>query len=179
MPTALSVSGTSEKKLQPHEANMVDLLDIAPSTTCEVVKIDGNRVIVRGLNGNAIASIMSRFPKLMLLLGGGALDNSWPQLIGQLGNAIGPIIAAGCGYLEDEQRERWGNNRSLPEQLKLLKAIWGLTFPLGLASFVEEITSVVGDMDEGATAKVFKVRLRKSPSSSPSSFDAASHPNLQ
>jgi hypothetical protein len=179
MPMALSVSGMSEKKPQLHEDNMVDLLDIAPSTTCEVVKIDGKRIVVRGLNGNAIASIVSRFPKLVLLLGGGALDNSWPQLIGQLGNAIGPIIAAGCGYLEDEQRERWGNNRSLQDQLKLLKAIWGLTFPNGLPSFVEEITSIVGATDEGAAAKVFKVRLRKSRSPSQPSSDAASHPNLQ
>ena len=159
---------------------MADLLDIAPSTTCEVVKIDGKRVVVRGLNGNAIASIVSRYPKLVLLLGGGALDNSWPQLIGQLGNAIGPIIAAGCGYLEDEQRESAAANRPLGDQLKLLKAIWGLTFPNGLTSFVEEITSVVGAADEGtAPGKVFKVRLRKSPSASQSSSDAASRPTMQ
>jgi hypothetical protein len=160
--------------------NMADLLDIAPSTTCEVVKIDGKRVVVRGLNGNAIASIVSRYPKLVLLLGGGALDNSWPQLIGQLGNAIGPIIAAGCGYLEDEQRESAAANRPLGDQLKLLKAIWGLTFPNGLTSFVEEITSVVGAADEGAgPAKVFKVRLRKSPSASQPSSVAASRPTMQ
>ena len=159
---------------------MADLLDIAPSTTCEVVKINGTRIVVRGLNGNSIASIVSRFPKLVLLLGGGAMDNNWPQLIGQLGNAIGPIIAAGCGYLEDEQRERAANNWPLPDQLKLLKTIWGLTFPNGLASFVAEITSVVGAADEGAgPAKVFKVRLRKSPSASQPLSDAASRPTMQ
>jgi hypothetical protein len=179
MPMALSVSGTSGKKPQLHEDNMADLLDIAASTTCEVVKIDGKRYVVRGLNGPAIASIVSRFPRLVLLLGSGALDNNWPQLIGQLGNAIGPIIAAGCGYLEDEEREKAANNRPLQDQLKFLKAIWGLTFPLGLASFVEEITNVVGAMDEGATAKVFKVRLRKSPSPSQPSSDVASRPTMQ
>ena len=43
---------------------MADLLDIAPATAVEVVKINGNAMItVRGLHGNAIASIVARFPE--------------------------------------------------------------------------------------------------------------------
>ena len=80
---------------------MADLLDIAPSTAVEVVKIDGKRITVRGLHGNAIASIVARFPELGLLLGGGA--DIGPQLIERFGGAIGPIIAAGCGHLGDEK----------------------------------------------------------------------------
>ena len=77
---------------------MADLLDIAPSTSCEVVKLDGTRIVVRGLHGDAIASIVGRFPDLAMLLGGGAGDIG-PRLIKQFGAAIGPIIAAGCGHL--------------------------------------------------------------------------------
>ena len=43
---------------------MADLLDIAPSTAVEVVKIDGKRIKVRGVSVNAIASIVARFPEL-------------------------------------------------------------------------------------------------------------------
>jgi len=43
---------------------MADLLDIAPATAVEVVRINGERYTVRGLHGNAIASIVARFPNL-------------------------------------------------------------------------------------------------------------------
>lgn len=154
---------------------MADLLDIAPSTACEVVKVNGERFVVRGLHGNAIASIAARFPKLALLLGDG--DNIVPRMIEQFGEAIGPIIAAGCGYLGDEKREAVASQLLIEDQLKFLKAILGLTFPNGLGSFVEELTKLMGGNDEGA--KVIKVRLKKSPSPSQPSSDADSHLNLQ
>jgi hypothetical protein len=154
---------------------MADLLDIAPSTAVEVVKIDGKRIIVRGLHGDAIASIVSRFPELAALLGGGGAIG--PRLVERFGYAIGPIIAAGCGHLGDEKYEQHASALLVEYQLKLLQAIIGLTFPNGIASFVETLAALVTRADEGA--KVFKVRLRKSPSPSPPSSDAASHPNLQ
>jgi hypothetical protein len=154
---------------------MADLLDIAPSTAVEVVKIDGNRIIVRGLHGDAIASIVSRFPELGALLGGGG--NLGPRLIERFGGAIGPIIAAGCGHLGDEKYEQHASTLLVEYQLKLLQAIIGLTFPNGIASFVETMAALVTRADEGA--KPVTVRLRKSPSPSQPLSDAASHPNLQ
>ena len=156
---------------------MADLLDIAPATAVEVVKINGNRdrITVRGLHGNAIASIVARFPNLGLLLGGG--DNIGMRLIEQFGDAIGPIIAAGCGHLGDEAREKRASELLIEDQLKLLKAILGLTFPNGFGSFVEELTSLMNGADEGA--KVHKVRLKTSPSVSPPSSDADFRPIMQ
>ena len=50
---------------------MADLLDIAPATAVEVVKITGGeRIKVQGLHVNAIAAIVARFPELVALLGG-------------------------------------------------------------------------------------------------------------
>jgi hypothetical protein len=155
---------------------MADLLDIAPSTSVEAVKIDGKRIVVRGLHGDAIASIVARFPELGGLLGGvGA--NIVPRLIEQFGSAIGPIIAAGCGHLADEKYEQHASKLSVEYQLKLLKAIIGLTFPNGLTAFVETMTALLPGADEGT--KPVKVRLRKSPSQSPPSSDAASLPTMQ
>jgi hypothetical protein len=155
---------------------MADLLDIAPSTAVEVVKIDGKRIIVRGLHGDAIASIVSRFPELGLLLGGGGIDIG-PRLIERLGSAIGSIIAAGCGHLGDEKYEQHAGTLLVEYQLKLLQAIIGLTFPNGIASFVKTMTAFLPGADE--RARPVKVRLRKSPSPLPPSSDAVSHPNLQ
>ena len=155
---------------------MADLLDIAPSTAVEVVKLDGQRIIVRGLHGDAIASIVARFPELAALLGGMG-GNIGARLIERFGGAIGPIIAAGCGHLGEEKYEQHAATLLLEHQLKLLKAIIGLTFPNGLSSFVETVTSVIAGTDEGA--KTVKVRLRKSQSPSQPSSDAASRPIMQ
>ena len=154
---------------------MADLLDIAPSTAVEVVRIDGVRLMVRGLNGNAIASIVARFPELAQLLGGGG--NLGPRLIERFGAAIGPIIAAGCGHLGDEIYEQRAGALLAEDQLKLLRAIIGLTFPEGLISFVETLTKFLTRADEGE--KPVTVRLRKSRLLSQVSSAAASRPNLQ
>jgi hypothetical protein len=156
---------------------MADLLDIAPATAVESIKINGGiRLIVHGLNGNAIASIVARFPKLATLLGGSSDNMGW-HLIEHFGGAIGPIIAAGCGHLGDEEREKRASNLLIEDQLKLITAILGLTFPNGFGSFIEQLTGLMNRSDEGA--KIYKVRLRKSPSPSLPSSDAASRPNLQ
>jgi|SRR5215471_27792 len=156
---------------------MADLLDIAPSTAVEAVRLsDGMRFTVHGLNGNAIASVVARFPKLTVLLGTGTDNIGW-HLIAHFGGAIGPIIAAGCGYLGDEEREQRAGNLLVEDQLKLIAAIFRLTFPNGFGSFIEQLTGLMSQADEGA--KVHKVRLRKSPSPSQPSSDAVSLPNLQ
>ena len=155
---------------------MSDLLDIAPSTAIETVTISGHRIEVRGLHGDAIASIASRFPNLIVLLVGG--DNVVPRLIGQFGNAIGPIIAAGCGHLNDERYEQHANTLSVEDQFKLVTAIYRLTFPNGLAAFMEAMAGLMsGAADE--KPKVVKIRLRTSPSVSPPSSDEASRQAMQ
>jgi hypothetical protein len=153
---------------------MADLLDIAPSTAVEVVKIDGQRIIVHGLHGDAIASIVARFPELGILLSGGGAGT---RFIDRFGAAIGPIIAAGCGHLGDEKYEQHARTLSAEDQLNLFTATIRLTFPNGIVSFVEKLTTLITSADEGA--KPIKVRLRKSPSPLPPSSDAASHPNMQ
>jgi hypothetical protein len=154
---------------------MADLLDIAPSTSVDVVKTaDGQRLKVYGLHGNAIASIAARFPRLMTVLGD-AGDGNVSQLIDQFGDAIGPIIAAGCGHLADEKYERHAARLLAEDQFKLVTAIYRLTFPNGLASFIEAMAHLLN----GAEAKVVRVRLRKSPLESPRSSDAASPPIMQ
>lgn len=156
---------------------MADLLDIAPSTSVDVVKIDGKRIIVHGLHGNAIASIVGRFPELGFVLGGAIADTGVPRLIERFGSAIGPIIAAGCGHLSDEKYEQHAGTLLVEHQVKLVKAIIGLTFPNGLASFVQEIATLVAGADEGV--KAVKIRSRKSLSPSQPSSGAASRPTMQ
>jgi len=154
---------------------MADLLDIAPSTSVEAVTIGGDRIEVRGLHGDAIASIVSRFPTLVMLLGG---DDMVSRLIGQFGFAIGPIIAAGCGHLGDERYEQHARMLAVEDQFKLVTAIYRLTFPNGLAAFIEVMAGLMsGAADE--KPKVVKIRLRTSPSVSPPSSDEGSRQAMQ
>lgn len=148
---------------------MADLLDIAPSTACEVVKFDGNRITVRGLSGSAIAAIVARFPDLSAVIGGGIAGT---RLIAQFGHAIGPIIAAGCGHLGDERYEQRAGELPIEVQLDLINAIIRLTFPKGPVSFVEKLSALLVGVDEGV--KPLKLRLRKSRSPSQSSSASAS-----
>jgi hypothetical protein len=157
---------------------MADLLDIAPSTACEVVKIDGHRIIVHGVSVDAIASIVTRFPGLKSLASGDVGGDIVLRLIEACGAAAGPIIAAGCGHLGNPKYEELAA-KLLPEyQLKFLRAIFGLTFPNGIGSFVQELTGLMTGADEGA-ARVVKVRLKRSPSTLQRSSDAVSRPTMQ
>ena len=155
---------------------MADLLDIAPSTAVDVVKIDGHRIIVRGVSVNVIASIVARFPALKSLANGDAGDIV-PRLIAGCGAAVGPIIAAGCGHPDDEQYEQRAASLLPEQQIKFLRAIFGLTFPNGIGSFVEELSGLISGASEGA--KPIKLRLRKSPLPSQPLSDAGSRPTMQ
>jgi hypothetical protein len=154
---------------------MADLLDIAPTTACEVVRIKGERIIVRGLGAPAAASIVARFPNLVgLLFGGLSVADITPRFIEQFGVATPQIIAAGCGHPGDEKYEQFAETGLLLEdQLKLVTAIIGLTFPNGFGFFVEMLTKLTG---VGEEAKPIKVRLKKSPSPSQPLSDADSRP---
>jgi hypothetical protein len=156
---------------------MADLLDIAPSTAVASVTIDELRIKVRGVSVDAIASIVSRFPALKSLSTASDSGDLVPRLIAGCGAAVGPIIAAGCGHRDEEVYEQRAAALLPEQQIKLLRAIFGLTFPNGIGSFVEELTALIGGAGEGA--KTIKIRLKKSPSPLPPSSDADSRLTMQ
>jgi hypothetical protein len=160
---------------------MADLLDIAPTTAVEVVKINGQRLTVRSLGANAIASLASRFPEIIgMLLGGLSIADRGPKLMEEFGAAVGPIIAAGCGHLGDEKNEQYASTAFLLEdQLKLVTAIIGISFPNGFGFFGKMAERFASAAAGEEAKKIYKVRLKTSPSPSQPSSDAASRPNLQ
>lgn len=156
---------------------MADLLDIAPSTAVSIVTIDDLRIKVRGVSVDAIAAIVSRFPALKSLAGGNSGDIA-SQLIAGCGAAIGPIIATGCGHPGEEAYEQRAASLLPEQQLKLLRAIFGLTFPNGISSFVEELTGLIGGAGERAKP-IPKLRFKKSQSASQPLSETASRPTMQ
>jgi len=156
---------------------MADLLDIAPSMAVEAVKIEGKRIVVRGLAADAMANIAARFPDLLVLFGA-AGEMNVSRLIQHCGGAVGPIIAAGCGHLGDEKYEAVAGRLPVENQLRLLAPIFRLSFPNGLEAFMKAIAAlaIVGAAE---TEKPVRVRLRKSPSPSQASSGEASRQTLQ
>src|SRR5262245_9703953 len=158
---------------------MADLRDIAPSTAVEAVKIGDRFITVRGLHCDGLASIVARFPELAKLLNGGYIDLA-PTLIAQFGHAVAPIIAAGCGHLNDQENEQFAGNLLIEDQIKLVTAIIGLTFPKGLISFVTAIATAMTKLLEGTEReKPVRMRLKRSPSTSQASLPEDSPPTMQ
>lgn len=161
---------------------MATLLDIAPTTAVEIVTINGLPLTVHGLRVPALASIVARFPDLSFLIGG-AGGMSMPRLIGQLGAATGPIIAAAMDELGNEKSEKIASDLLAEQQLELIAAIFRLTFPNGLVSFIEKLGTLMSGAHEGEKATPqgpVRVRLAKrSPFVSPPSSDMDSRQNLQ
>jgi hypothetical protein len=141
---------------------MADLLDIAPSTATEVVKINGQRLTVRSLGADAIASLAARFPKIIgMFFAGINIAEIGPKFIEEFGGAVGPIIAAGCGHLRDEKTEQYASTAFLLEdQLKLVIAIIGITFPNGFG-FFEELVKRFTRAATGEEAKTYKNPLNE------------------
>ena len=155
---------------------MADLLDIAPSAAVGIVNITGKPPIdVRALSGNEIAAIAMRFPNLIPALV--VVGDNPIGLISSIGVAIGAIIAAGCNHPGDENAERIAGSFLVEDQIKLYKAIVGLTFPNGAAPVMEAIASLM----TGATgeAQPVRVRLKKSPLELQPSSDADSPQIIQ
>ncbi len=156
---------------------MADLLDIAPSTSVGVVRIGGDDIDVRALNANDIAAIAARFPNVIAAMI--AANRNLVTMMSSIGLAVGAIIAAGCDHLGDETAERIANSFLVEDQVKLYKAIMGLTFPNGLASFVEAMMGLMAGGEADEAQKPARVRLKKSPSASPPSSDADSRQPMQ
>ncbi|HMF26171.1 MAG TPA: hypothetical protein VKG24_29185 [Pseudolabrys sp.] len=154
---------------------MADLLDILPASTS--VWIEDQRFTVHCISIPAMASIITRFPEIKDVLRGGLAGDFILRLRLSCAAALGPIIAAGCGYLGNEDFERHAASM-LPEyQGKFLNAIWDVTFPNGTGPFLEELAKLFGEA--GEKSKTYKIRSKKSHSPSQSSSDKDSHQILQ
>lgn len=119
---------------------MVGLIDLAPTT--ETVDIQGEPVSVCGVSAKGLAHLLGRFPELRMLMTGQEVQPERLMAIG--GDAVGAIIAAGCGYPGDETAEAVAVCLSLDAQTDLLAVILRLTLPKGIGPFVEKLTALGG-----------------------------------
>lgn len=118
---------------------MTSLLDIAPQT--EAVQIADKTIEVRGLALAEIVRLVGRFPHLRGLFDGNAPD--WSDLFAMLGDAVGPVIAAGCGHYGEAAYEAAAARLPTEHAVAILAAVKRLTMPSGIGPFVERLRGLV------------------------------------
>lgn len=139
---------------------MIGLIDIAPRT--EAVDVDGTKVEVHGVSASGLAHLLGRFPELRKLMTG--LDVDATQLMAIGGEAVGAIIAAGCGYPGDQKAEGAAARLSLDTQADFLGAILRLTLPKGIGPFVVKLTALGGLLDVDAQSDTAPASTSPKPS---------------
>lgn len=113
---------------------MAGLLDIGPLTRIETVR--GKDVEVKGVSGEELFHLLDSFPELRKLFSGGGATLKPEQLVKQVPVAVAAIIAAATGTPGDKKAMEVARTLSVGEQAQLIVAIWDLTFPKGVQSFI-------------------------------------------
>ena len=129
---------------------MTGLLDIAPAV--ETVEVRGTSVDVYGVSAKGVAHLLGRFPELRALMSGVEVETD--KLMAMAGDAIAPMIAAGCGEPGNKKAENAAAKLAVGDQADLLSAILELTFPKGIGPLVEKLTAMGGLVDIEASPKV-------------------------
>ena len=119
---------------------MVSLLDIADQQ--RTVTIRDKDVAVFGISAQDIVYLFGKFPELRLLMSGKQADLTPESLLKLAPGAVAAAIAAGTGSAGDEKAEAVAARLGLGEQLDLLAAIFGLTFPQGVGPFVAKLDAL-------------------------------------
>jgi hypothetical protein len=119
---------------------MPGLKDIAPSFTTVTVK--GVSVPVSGISAEGIAYLFHRFPVVRELISGKPLELTADELLELGPDAVGALIATGCGDINDPAAEKAAKGLPLEAQVDLLEAIIGETMPSGAAPFVQRLSKM-------------------------------------
>jgi hypothetical protein len=143
---------------------MSDFLSINPAP--ETITINGKKIPVHGISMTGFGSLIPRFPNLINDLNERMKKDGALTLIGIMdvaGPAIGAILAAGLGYVGNEEAEQKAAQLDASTQLKLLDKIVEKTMPDGIGPFVEEWTKLMARFAPAPPRKMrFKVLQRES-----------------
>lgn len=120
---------------------MASLLDIG-NMTKEVI-IRGVKLDVSGVSAGDLFKLITKFPEFRKLIGGGSSEDITPDKLVSLGSDVAAvIIAMVTGSAGDQAVEEKARGLSAGEQVELIGVAFSLTFPLGIARFVDQLTAL-------------------------------------
>lgn len=118
---------------------MTSLLDIGPLT--EDVEIRGITVTVQGLTAGHLVQLFNEFPDMRKLLDG---TSEQVDLLALAPDVIARIIAIATGSANDKAVEAKAKTMGAAEQLSILVAVQRLSFPKGIAPFLDQVNQMMG-----------------------------------
>lgn len=134
---------------------MVSLTDIAAIR--RTAELRGHKLEIRPISADGLVLLIDRFPAIRRMLAERAGDLTVED-VKKLGPEIlAAIIAVGIGRPGDEATEAAARTFGLGEQMDVIITILDVTFPKGLAHFVEGVQALgvgnlVGSADTGRAA---------------------------
>lgn len=121
---------------------MVSLIDIGPLS--DKVHLRGQDVPVNGLTAAHIVGLFYQFPELRKLITQPELRGDVIQdLVTNFPMAVGGIIAAGTGKPDDAPTIAFAQTLALGEQYAVLEKVVPLTFPQGVANFLDAVQDLM------------------------------------
>lgn len=117
----------------------VSLLDIGKLRA--TVNIRGVELVVTGIRARDLFTLMDMFPELRRMFGGQELRPE--ELFKQAPMAINSVLQFVLGVKPDNVPECDAiANMALGEQMEVVRAAWGLTFPRGISSFLDALEAM-------------------------------------
>jgi hypothetical protein len=148
---------------------MVSLVDIVPQT--RTVQIAAGELELRGLGLRQIADLFLLFPNLRNLFVEGAPEITATELILGAPDAIGMIISLAAGQPEAANKIVDVGSGVAPDECFIcLEAIFDLTFPRGVAPFLQKALPLLAlfarSDDAGPSGRDLDMSVPQGPSNS-------------
>lgn len=152
---------------------VISLVEIGPMR--EMVPLRDGEIEVRGVPAESIFQLLMDFPELKKVFEGKRLESEIvAELVGMGGRILASLIAAGCGFLGNEQAITNAQvNLTVGESTSILEAMMRLTFPQGARNFLDALGRALKNAGVGQTW----VEGTKSPAPSSNASQQATHQN--
>lgn len=126
---------------------MTSLVDLGALK--EEVTVRGTKLNVSGISAENILNLLVEIPELRLVFAGKEIEDPLTVLTQRGGRGLAAVLVMGLGLWSDDKETREkeisaARGLTAGEQTDLLRAIFRLTFPQGITSFMEGLTSVMG-----------------------------------
>jgi hypothetical protein len=138
---------------------MPSLVDIAPLT--EEVDIRGTKLTVRGIGVDAIARVLAKSEDLRRMMVGKSVDPM--MLLTAAPDVAFALMAEALGKGGDAEEEAAARGLVFEDQLKLVEAIFRMSFPGGINPLIERLTGMLGPGGAGPGGLFGRVQDTSSP----------------
>jgi hypothetical protein len=127
---------------------MVSLVDIGHLS--DKVELRGKEVETQGLSAQVIVSLLQNSMELRMVFAQKKLEaEMMVSLVEQAPLAVAQMIAAGVGKQDDAETIEFAYRQlGAGETFELLKSIFGMTWPKGVKSFVDEVSTLLRSVGE-------------------------------